>query len=284
MDIKTRRKINAFVRYVILVLVGVIMLYPLFWLFSATFKENHEIFTSAGLWPENGLSDWSAWGRAWHFNTGYTFWDHFMNSLKFLVPRTIFTILSSIVTGYAVARFNFKGKKIVFMLIIATLLMPNVIFMIPLYLFWNALGLINTPYPLWVDALFATNSFFVFMMIQFYRTIPRELDEASIVDGCNSLQTLFYILVPILKPIVITVGVLTFMWGMNDYLGPLIYITRMNLLPLSVALRTAIDAESSADYSKVYAMSFLAIIPALAIFGFAQRYFIDGVATTGSKG
>ena len=284
MDLRTKRKINSFFRYSILILVGLIMLYPLMWLFTATFKGNHEIFTSAGLLPERGFSDWSAWGRAWNFNTGFTIWHHFMNSLRYLVPRTLFTVLSSLITAYAVSRFSFKGKKIVFALIIGTLLMPSVIFTIPMYLFYNALGWINTYYPLWVEAMFATNSFFVFMLIQFFRTIPRELDEASIVDGCNTLQTLVYILVPVLKPIVITVAVLTFMWGMNDYLGPLIYITRMARLPLSVALRTAIDAESTADYGKVYAMSFMALIPALAIFAFAQRYFIDGVATTGSKG
>jgi oligogalacturonide transport system permease protein len=284
MERKTRRKISSFIRYTVLILVGLIMLYPLMWLFTSTFKENYEIFSSVGLLPEKGFTDWSAWRKGWNFATGYTIWHHFINTMRFLLPRTFFTIVSSTLVAYGVSRYNFKGKKIIFAGIIGTLLMPDVIFRIPMYLLYNQVGLLDTHYPLWVDAIFAANSFFVFMMIQFFRTIPRELDEASIVDGCNSLQTLVYILVPILKPIVITVGVLTFMWGLNDYLGPLIYLTSPSKFPLSVGLRTAIDADSRVEYNRIYAMSFMALIPALLIFAFAQRYFIDGIATTGTKG
>lgn len=284
MDRKTKKKISSVIRYIILILVGVFMLYPLAWLFTATFKENYEIFTSVSLWPKNNFTDWSAWKKAWNFSTGYSFMHHFLNTMKYLIPRTIATVISSTLTAYAVSRMSFKGKKLVFVLIIGTLLMPQVIFRIPLYLFYNELGFLDTYYPLWIDSLFATQSFFIFMLIQFFRTIPRELDEAAIVDGCNSFKTLIYILVPILKPILITVAVLTFMWGLNDYLGPLIYISTTKNYPLSVALRTAIDAESTVIYNKVYAMSFLALLPAILVFALAQRHFIEGIATTGTKG
>jgi len=183
-----------------------------------------------------------------------------------------------------VSRFSFKGKKIVFMLIIATLLMPDVVFRIPMYLLWRDLNLLNTFFPLWLDSAFATNSFFIFLLIQFMRTIPRELDEAAKMDGCNSLQTLIYILVPVMIPPIITVALLTFMWGMNDFLGPLIYITDIAKYPLSIALRMAMDTTDSAvEWRNVFAMSVISIIPSLVLFFSAQKFFIEGIATTGSK-
>lgn len=284
MERKLKRKISAIIRYAILIIMGLFMLYPLVWLFTATFKENYEIFGSTKLWPKNNFTDWSNWAQAWDFPTGHNILYHFGNTLKFLLPRTLFTVVSCTLTAYAVARMSFKGKKIVFAIILGTLMMPEVIYRIPMYLFWVKLDLHTTFIPLYIASLFATDSFFVFMLIQFFRTIPRDIDEAAEIDGCSKLKTLIYILVPVLKPIIITVALLTFMWGLNDFLGPLIYLTSPEKFPLSVALRTAVSADQAIDYARVYAMSFISLTPALILFAFTQRYFIEGIATTGSKG
>jgi len=281
---ETKRKISAFIRYTILIAVGLFMLYPLIWLFSATFKENYEIFGNLKIWPKNNFTDWNNWKEAWNFPTGHTLLYHFGNTLKFLLPRTIFTVVSCILTAFAVARLSFKGKKFVFAIIIGTLLMPEVIYRIPMYLLWVKLNLHTTYVPLFIGSLFGIDSFFVFMLIQFFRTIPKELDEAAKIDGCNTVQTLLFVLLPVLKPIVITVALLTFMWGMNDFLGPLIYLTKPDTFPLSVALRTAVSADQAIDYGRIYAMSFMSLLPAITLFAFTQRYFIEGIATTGSKG
>lgn len=284
MNKELRKKISATIRYIILLFVGLLMLYPLIWLFTATFKENYEIFGNINLWPKNNFTDWSNWRLAWDFPTGYNILYHFTNTLKYLLPRTFFTVVSSVITAYTVSRLEFKGRKAVFAIIIATLLIPAVIYRIPMYLFYVKLNLHTSFVPLYLDAAFAFNSFFIFMLIQFFRTIPRELDEAAMIDGCNKIQILWYVLVPVLKPIIITVALLTFMWGMNDFLGPLIYLTKPDMFPLSVALRTAVAADEAINYARLYAMSFMALLPPIVIFAFSQRYFIEGIATSGSKG
>ncbi len=278
-----RKRFRITIRYSLLIGFGLVMIYPLVWLFTATFKENYEIFSGVGLWPKNGFKDWDNWLKAVDFPTGYSIWRHFANTLRFVVPRTVFTVISSTLVAYAVARFHFRGKKIVFACIIATLLMPDVIFRVPLYLIWRDIGLLDSYVPLYLGALFGTNSFFIFMMIQFFRTIPRQIDDAARIDGAGYLQILWYILIPVMKPVIITVALLTFMWGLNDFMGPLIYITSPEKFPLSVALRTAISADQSVDYGQVYAMSFLALLPAVIVFAIAQKYFVEGIATSGLK-
>lgn len=275
-------KINKTIRYVILTVVGFILIYPLLWLFFATFKENNEIFTGLSLWPKNGF-DFSGYKEAWQTSTSHNFGFYFLNTLKILIPKVILTVVSSVLTAYAIVRFEFKGKSLVFATVIATLLLPEVVLRIPTYLIWSKLGFLDSYVPLVAPSVLAVDSFFIFMLIQFFRTIPTELDEAAKLDGCNPLQTLIYIFVPILKPAIISVGLFTFMWGMNDFQGPLIYISSTDKYTLSLLLRLSQDADSVVNYGKVFAMSILALLPSILLFFFTQRYFIEGVAATGGK-
>ena len=284
MSMENKRKLNVGLRYALLGIVSFFMLYPLLWMVGGIWKSNSEIFTSAAFWPQDPMDGLEAIRQGWTTNTPYSIGYYFLNTLSFLIPRVVATVVSCVLTAYVVSRFSFKGKKIVFMLIITTLLMPDVVFRIPMYLIWRDLNLLNTFFPLWLDNAFATNSFFIFLLIQFMRTIPRELDEAAKMDGCNSLQTLIFILVPVMIPPIITVALLTFMWGMNDFLGPLIYITDIAKYPLSIALRMAMDTTDSAvEWRNIFAMSVISIIPSLVLFFSAQKYFIEGISTTGSK-
>ena len=281
-----KRKILTIVRYTVLGIVALVMLYPLIWMIVGIWRPNDEIFTSAGLIPQNPVDGFESMSNSWVVQ-GNSLLFYFGNTLRFLLPRVIGQVVSCVLTAYAITRFQFKGKKLVFSLVIATLLMPEVIFRIPLFMMYGPerLNLLGTFMPLWLEHAFATGSFFIFMLVQFMRGIPKELDEAAKIDGCNSFQTLTLILVPVMTPAIITVGLLTFMWGMNDFLGPAIYIRESSMWVLQQALRVATDmsGEGGIVWSEIFAMSVVALVPAITLFFAAQRYFIDGIASTGSK-
>ncbi|MCC2753863.1 carbohydrate ABC transporter permease [Enterococcus gallinarum] len=280
---KSRRRMNEIIRYGLLIGVGIILIYPLFWMIGSAFKENRDIFGSLSIFPPSDRVVTTNFSDAWQLTRDHSIWFFFGNTLKFLIPKTIFTVLSCVITAYVIARKSFKGKKFVFGAVIVTLLMPELAFRIPLYLLYREVGLLDSFASLYVADIFASSSFFVFMIIQFMRTIPRELDEAAVMDGCNEFQILFKIIIPVIKPILITVSLLSFMWGMNDFQGPLIYLNSSDKTVLSVALKQLLDGEAMVSYGRVFAASCLGLLPMIAIFFMGSRYFIDGVASTGSK-
>nr|WP_205693951.1 carbohydrate ABC transporter permease [Clostridium prolinivorans] len=278
-----KRKINLAIRYTLLTLVAFVMLYPIIWLIGASFKSNSEIFSSVGFIPKK--IDFTPYINGWKTGTQYTFGTYFLNTFKYVIPKVILTIISAVLTAYGFARFDFPFKKILFGLLIATLFLPQVVTKIPLYLFWKKLHLLDTFAPLFVGSAFAIDTFFVFMLIQFFRGIPRELDEAAKVDGCNSFMILLRILIPVLKPAIISVGLFQFMWSMNDFMGPLIYISSVNKYPVAIALKMAMDTTSGTfEWNQIIAMSLIGLLPSIILFFSAQKYFIEGIATSGLKG
>ncbi|WP_026478422.1 carbohydrate ABC transporter permease [Alkaliphilus transvaalensis] len=277
-----RNKINAALRYTILAIVGLFMLYPLVWLIGASFKTNAEIFTSIGFLPSS--FDFSGYVRGWNTSTQYTFTTYFANTFKIVIPKVILTVISTTLTAYGFARFKIPGKKYLFSILIATLLLPNVVLRIPQYLMFREFGWLNSYKPLVVPAAFAVDAFFVFMMIQFMRGLPKDLEEAAVIDGCNSFQVLVYILIPMLKPAMISVALFQFMWTMNDFLGPLIYLSSVEKYPVSIALKMSMDASALVNWNQIIAMSVIALIPSLVVFFLAQKHFVDGITTTGMKG
>ncbi|WP_010140944.1 carbohydrate ABC transporter permease [Oceanicola sp. S124] len=284
LEIKLRRKarINAALRYFLLAAVGLVMVYPLIWLIGASFKTNSEMFSSPGFWPKNPTIQ--GYIDGWQTSTPYTFGRFFLNSLWIIIPKTIGTAISCTLVAYGFARFEFPGKKILFASVIATLLLPNVVTRIPQYLLFRDLGWLNTFLPLWVPSALAGDAFFVFMVIQFLRAIPRDMEEAARVDGANTLQTLVFIVVPMLMPALISVCLFQFMWTMNDFLGPLIYLSSVDKYPVSLALKLSIDTTEAFAWNQILAMSVLALAPSLAVFFMAQKYFIEGISTGGVKG
>jgi len=293
MTFATRKKLLNITRYLVLMLVSVVMIYPLLWMVSRIFQAtNSDVLTNTGLLPTTSFSDGIQnirYGWTTRVSAVPNLFVSFLNTLRFLVPRVVGQVVSCVITAYAVSRFHFKGKKIVFSLVIATLLMPEIVLRIPLFNMYTGgnpfgINLLGTFIPLYIENWFATGSFFVFMLIQFMRTIPKDLDEAAKIDGCNSLQTLILVLLPVMKPAIITVALLTFMWGMNDFLGPLIYIRDSSMWVLQQALRQTSElGEAAIIWSEVFASAVIALIPAITIFFAMQRYFIDGIASTGSK-
>jgi len=280
---RSQRLIGSAVRYAIMTMVAIVMIYPIIWLLGATFKTNNEIFTSVSFIPKK--IDFTPYVEGWMTRTKYTFTTFFLNTFQIVIPKIIFCVVSSTLVAYGFARFAFPFKKILFSVLMATMFLPAVVTRIPLYILWKQLGLLDTYVPLIAPTMFANEPFFVFMLIQFMRSIPTYLDEAATIDGCNSFQVLYRVLLPALKPALISCTIFQFVWSFNDFLGPLIYVTSLEKYPVSLALKMSIDQSSGiVEWNQILAMSFLALLPALILFFSAQRYFVEGITSSGVKG
>ena len=187
---KMKNTVNSAVRYSVLIIVGFIMLYPLLWMIGSSFKTNAEIFSSVGFIPKS--LNFDNYVKGWETSTEYSFTTYFINTFKILVPKVFFTIISTVITAYAFARFKIPGKKILFGILIGTLLLPEIVVRIPQYLIYKQFGWLDTYLPLIVPSAFGVDAFFVFMLVQFFRGIPKDLEEAAEIDGCNTFQTLIY--------------------------------------------------------------------------------------------
>ncbi len=273
---------TPWLRYLMLGATAIVMLYPLLWLVGASFKSNSEIFTSAGFWPSKFSLE--AYAKGWKTSTEYTFATYFLNSFLITIPRIIVTVISCVLVAYAFARFEFWGKKTLFSIMVGTMMLPLIVLRLPQYLVFRELGWLDSYLPLVVPSAFATDTFFVFMLVQFLRGIPRDMEEAALIDGCNALQLLWHIIVPLLKPAIISVIVFQFIWTMNDFMGPLIYLSSVENYPVSLALKMSIGATEEVEWANVIAISVVALIPSVAVFFAAQKHFIEGATSSGVKG
>ncbi len=268
--------------YIFMFLFGMIMIYPIIWLFFATSKTNAEIFGSTGLLPRS--FDWSGYVNGWMGNGKITYLTYFKNTFLLVLPVVAFTVLASSVVAYGFARFNFPFKKVLFPLLIATLMLPNAVIIIPRYTLFNQLGWLNTYRAFYAPALLACYPFFTYQLIQFFRGVPRELDESAYIDGCSTFRVYWNILLPLMKPALFSAGLFQFMWTWNDFMNPLIFINSVNKYPLSLALRMSLDIGANIAWNQVLAMALVSILPLILLFFLAQKYFVEGIATTGLKG
>lgn len=275
-------RVNALIRYGVLIAVGLVMLYPLFWMVGASFKPNHEIFGSVGLWPQEPTMDGLV--KGWRTGTEYSFATYLLNSFAFIIPKVVLTVVSSVLVAYGFARFRMPGKQLWFALMVATILLPKSVLLIPQYLMFREFGWLDTYLPLYVPCAFATDGFFVFMVVQFLRGIPPDMEEAAVIDGCNSLQVLWHVVVPVIMPAIISVALFQFMWSLNDFLYPLIYLSSVGKYPVALALKMAIDVTEVTAWNQVLAMSTIALLPSLIVFFLAQKYFVEGITSGSVKG
>ncbi|MBO4807453.1 MAG: carbohydrate ABC transporter permease [Lachnospiraceae bacterium] len=282
MDKKTKKKIRSIVSYLVLVVIGIIMIYPLIWMFFASFKTNEEIYGSIALLPSS--YSFEAFRNGWNAIGGNTYAVFFKNSFLLVIPTTILTVVSSTLVAYGFARFNFRGKKLAFSLLLSTLMLPNAILIIPRYSIFRSLNVLDGYGPFYLMAAFACYPFFTYMLVQFMRGLPRELDESAYIDGCGTFRTLIQILLPLLKPAMFSAGLFQFLWTYNDYFNSLIYINTVKKFTVSLALRLSLDSETIVVWKNVMAMSCLAVLPVVVLFFFCQKYFVEGIATSGLKG
>ena len=268
--------------YIAVLVVGLVMLLPIVWMFFATFKSNEEIFGSLKLLPTN----WSLqpYIDGWNVNGRITYATFYINTFVLTLVTTLITVFIAALVAYGFARFKFPMKKLLFTILISTLMLPNAVLMIPRYSIFNSLGMLDSYMPFYMQALLGCYPFFIFMLIQFLRGIPRDLDESAYIDGCSEIGVLTRILLPLLKPALFSAALFQFMWTYNDYTNVLIYINSVKKYTLSLALRLSLDSESVVQWNKVMAMSFLSMVPLGILFFAAQKYFVEGMMTGAIKG
>jgi multiple sugar transport system permease protein len=226
--------------------------------------------------PENYVTGWRGFG-------GITFATFYKNSLIYAGVGTVAAVLSSALAAYGFARIRFAGRGFWFTCMLLTLMLPVQVTIIPQYIFFTKVNLVNTFYPLLLPRFFGM-AFFIFMIMQFIRGIPRELDEAAEIDGCSHFGIFFRIILPLIRPALITATIFSFYWTWEDFLTPLVYLNEPKLYTISVALRSFADASGATDWGAIFAMSALSLVPVLVVFIAFQRYLVQGISTTGMKG
>lgn len=280
---KEKRAVKRAVYHILVFMFGLIMIYPLVWMVMSSFKPTSTIFQTAGsLIPEtftfeNYVNGWKGFAKV-------TFAVFFKNSLFISAAATIGTVMSSAVAAYGFARFKFRGKKLLFSAMLLSMMLPAQVLMIPQYLWYQKLGWVGSYMPLIVPYFFAIQGFFVYLMSNFISGIPRDLDEAAKIDGCSYAAVFTKIILPLIKPDLVTGGIFSFMWRWDDFLSALLYVNKSARYPVSLALKLFCDPGSSSDYGAMFAMASLSILPSVLIFIFFQRYLVEGISTSGLKG
>ena len=265
-----------------LLLVGVIvMIYPLVWLVGASFKPENQIFTTIDPIPwhftlGNYFSGWTA--------TGTSFTTYLANSATISVCVVVGNIVSCSLAAYAFARLDFAFRKLWFGLMLGTLMLPFQATMIPQYTIFYRLNWVNTFLPLVVPQFLALDAFFIFLLVQFIRGIPRQLDEAAAIDGAGHVRIFFSVILPLLRPALLTTGVLTFIWTFNDFLRQLVYLSDKTRYTVPLGLNSFIDRASGSSYGGMLAMSVVTLVPTVVVFLLCQKRLVDGVANSGIKG
>ncbi len=280
----TRKWTGKIGNYIFLLLFTLIMLYPVIWLFLGSVKANHEIFAPGSILPEKWM--WSNYVEGWFALPEHSFGTFFLNTFYVCSLIVIGSVISTTLAGYAFARLNFPLKNLLFTILMATLMLPQQVLMVPRYMLYSKFGWINSYKPLIIPAFAAqfSGAFFIYLMVQFIRGIPRELDEAAIVDGCNHFRLFWSVILPNCKPAIISISLFSLMWSWNDFLNQLLYINNVGRFTLSLGLRLFLDNAAAVNWGALFAMSLVTILPLLIIFFLAQRYFVEGIAASGIKG
>ncbi len=267
--------------HLVLVIVSAAMLYPVLWMVAGSLRPVDELFGS-GLSLIPSQVTFEAYKNGW-FGLEVNFGQFFLNSLLISVLSTVGNVAAASLTAYAFARLPFFGRSFWFAMMLGTLMLPQQVMLIPQYILFSQLGWINTWLPLVVPKYFAIDPFFIFLMVQFFKQLPRELDEAARMDGCSPWRIYWKVILPLSGPVLATAAVFSFIWTWDDFFGPLIYISNMQLYTVQLALSTFVDAQGASNWNEMFAMSLIALLPVFLIFVFFQKLLIEGIATTGMK-
>lgn len=275
------KQLKSVVKYFFISALGFVMVLPLLWLVLASVKPSHEVFLMNQFFPskihlENFYNGWKS-------VKPHDYSMFYMNTLAIVIPVIIGNVTSTCLVSYGFARGQFRLKKYLFGLLIATMMLPSTTTLIPSYIIFAKLGWVNTYLPFIVPSFIGGSAFFIFLMVQFMRGIPHELDESAKIDGCNSFGIFSRIILPNTIPTIITVVVFTFMWTWDDFMGQMIYLSEVKKYTVSLALKMAVDPLAVIDWGAVLAMTLVSIVPMVAVYFFAQNYFVEGIATTGLK-
>lgn len=276
------RKLFEALYHLFLTAFGACMLYPLVWMLFASFKPNPEIFKGISLLPqtwtfENYLSGWQGM-------SGVTYGRFFLNSFFLVLSCVAGNLLSCSLAAYAFSKLDFPLKNFWFTLMMGTLMLPMHVKLIPQYIMYNSFGWVNTYLPLVIPKFLATDGFFIFLMTQFMRALPREIDEAAIMDGCGPFAMFLRIVIPLSVPALVTTSIFTFLWTWNDFFSQMIYINDIKKYTVSIALRQFVDAMGRSSWGGLFAMSILSLIPLFLMFVLFQNYLVEGITAGSVKG
>jgi multiple sugar transport system permease protein len=278
---KTKIRFRSFAFHAFIIFFGLFMIYPLLWMLSASFKVPTDVF-SGSFWPkEPTLGNYI---NGWKGVSGYVFGKFFYNSMFIALMCIVGNIISCSMAAYAFAKLKFKLNKILFSIVLLTLMLPFHVKLIPQYVIYMRLGWVNTYLPLIVPRFFAVEGFFVFLLVQFMRTISNELLEAPRIDGCNTFDIYLRFMMPLSVPGLVTVAIFTFIWTWNDFFSQMIYLSTPAKFTVSLALRMFIDSTGQSSWGSLFAMSCLSLIPLFVIFIMFQKYLIEGITSGSLKG
>lgn len=269
--------------HVFIIALGLLMVYPILWMILSSFKPNNMIFSDPGLIPkavtfENYITGWRGYA-------GVSFGRFFLNSFILCIGAVVGNLIACTMAAYAFARLSFAGRRFWFAVMLITLMLPGHVTLVPQYILFNSFGWVGTFLPIIVPKFLATDAFFVFLLVQFIRSLPKELDEAAIIDGCSQAGVFLRIIVPLATPALVTTALFTFLWTWDDFFNHLLYLTHPPIFSVSRALRTFVgDAGAVSNWGGALAMATLSMLPPFILFFSLQKYFVEGIATTGIKG
>ena len=277
-----RTMIGSIVWHVFCLALLVLLLYPVVWLLGSSFKPGTEILTNPTPFPQQFTIE--NYQIAVEGVAGLSLWQLLGNSLTISILTVIGNVLSCALAAYAFARLRFRFKTALFAFMISTIMLPMHVVLIPQFIIFNELGMVGTFLPLVLPKFLATEAFFVFLMVQFIRGIPRDLDEAALIDGAGPYRTFWSVILPLMRPALITTTIFSFIWSWDDFFPQLIYLNDPDNFTLQLGLRLFVDQTSASAFGPMFAMSVLALLPVVIFFAVFQRYLVDGVATSGLKG
>ncbi len=275
---RSQRLVGYALVYAVMILLALLFMLPIFWMASTSLKLPREIFA----WPPEWIPSSPQWGNYAEAFGKYPLGRYMLNSAILVAANIIGGLISVPIIAYGFARFEFPFKHVLFLLMLSTMMVPGHIKLIPMFWLYQKLGLIDTYWPLILPAYFG-NPFFIFLMTQFMRTIPRELDDAARIDGAGAWGILFRIIIPLCRPALTVVVVFTFVWVWNDFLEPIIFLRDWDSYPISVGL-AFFQGRYSVEWHLFMGATLVSIIPILVVYFFAQKHLIGGLASIGIKG
>lgn len=273
---------SAILKHIVLSILAFVMIYPVLWLLGSSFKLSNMIFSEIGLWPKQW--DFQNYVNGLAGVQENPFYKFLINSVIVAVGAVLGNVISCSMSAFAFARLNFRFKTIGFALMLMTIMLPHHVTLIPQYIFFHSIGWVNTFLPLIIPKWLAVDGFFVFLIVQFMRGLPREFDEAATIDGCNTIEIYWRIIMPLASPALITTAIFTFLWTWDDFLSQVIYLSDVNIYTAPLGLRLFLDTSSRSDWGALFAMSVLSLVPCFIIFMACQKYFVEGISTSGVKG
>ncbi|MGG5752181.1 carbohydrate ABC transporter permease [Zafaria sp. Z1313] len=275
-----KARVRSIVKHTVMIAAGALMIYPLLWMVVSSLRPSDVIFREPGLFLQT--FEWENYTDGWNA-LSHPFSHFMLNSAIVVLGSILGNLVSCSMAAYAFARLEFRFKKTFFALMLMTIMLPIHVIIVPQYIMFSQLGWVNTFLPLIVPKLLATDAFFIFLMVQFIRGIPKEMDEAARIDGAGHPRTFLQVILPLMVPALATTTIFTFIWTWSDFFSSLIYLTDPDMFTVPVALRTFVDATGESNWGALFAMSIVTLLPVFIAFLIGQKFLVKGIATTGIK-